>query len=73
LVIIYTELNVVAQDVHWLMTFPGFRSPGMHSDAGKREGLVYKNVELYQAEPGRHIATFQGDFTVELRVLLVLE
>lgn len=68
-----TERKATAQDVHCLMTFPGFRVPRMHSDAGKQEGLMYKNIKLYRAEPVRYVSTFQGDFTGKLRVLLVLK
>lgn len=68
-----TEQKVVAQDGHWLMTFPGFKVPRMHSDAGKQEGLIYENIKLSQAESVRHISISQGHFTGELRILLVLK
>lgn len=59
---IYTviEQNVVAVDGQWLFTLPGFTVPRIHSGAGKQEGLIYKNTELYQAEPVRH--NFSGRF-----------
>lgn len=41
-----TEWKAGAQDVHWLITFPGFRVPRMYSDSGKSEGLINKNREL---------------------------
>lgn len=64
---------MVAQDGHWLMTFPGFEVPRMHSDAGKQEGLIYRNIKLFQAKSVRHISNSQGHFTGELRVLLALK
>lgn len=36
----------MAQDVHWLVTFPCFRVSIMHPDDGKQEELIHKNIRV---------------------------
>lgn len=41
-----TEWKTMAQDVHWLVTFPCFRVSIMHPDDGKQEELIHKNIRV---------------------------